>query len=91
MAQITGKVTMIMPVISGENDNGEWYRGGFVIASIGDVSRIIAFNVVGKRRLDSIAELKVGDTVLVDYYVESREWQDKWFSDIVATKVAVAK
>lgn len=80
-----------MPVISGENDNGEWYRGGFVIASIGEVTRIMAFTVFGKRRLDSIADVKVGDTVLIDYYAESREWGDKWFTDLMATKVAVAK
>lgn len=91
MAQITGKVTSIMPVISGENDNGEWYRGGFVIASIGEVSRIMALTVFGKRRLDSIAEVKVGDTVLIDYYAESREWGDKWYTDLMATKVSVAK
>lgn len=91
MAQITGKVTSIMPVISGENDKGEWYRGGFVIASIGEVSRIMAFNVFGQRRLDSIAELRVGDTVFIDYYAESREWGDKWYTDLMATKVAVAK
>lgn len=91
MAQITGKVTRIMPVVSGENDNGEWYRGGFVIASIGDVTRVMAFNVFGQRRLDMITDLKVGDTVLVDYYAESREWADKWFTDLMAIKVSVAK
>lgn len=91
MAQITGKVTRILPVISGENDNGEWFRGGFVIVTIGEVSRMMAFNVFGKRRLDTIADVKVGDTVLVDYYAESREFQLKWYSDLMATKVSVAK
>lgn len=91
MARITGKVTSIMPVVSGENSKGEWFRGGFVIASIEEVSRTMFFNVFDKRQLDMIASVKVGDTVLVDYIAEHHAWSFKWYIDLTAIKVSVVK
>lgn len=92
MAQISGKVIAILPVISGENERGEWFRGGMVIETIDSPSTKLALSTFGKRRIEQIQQLTLGEVVVVSYSVESREYMGKWYTEaIIAGILTTAK
>lgn len=80
MAQISGKVLVVLPEVSGENEKGEWVRGGMVIEPLESNGKRLSLEAVGREKCDLISQVKVGDVVIVEYGVESREYQDKWYT-----------
>lgn len=87
MAQISGKVISILPIASGENERGEWVRGGVVIETLESPSVKLAFSTFGKRRTEQIQQLTLGEVVVVTYAPESREFMDKWYTELRLTEV----
>lgn len=87
MAQISGKVIAILPVQSGENERGEWQRGGVVIETLESPSVKLALSTFGKRRTQMIQQLTLGEVVVVTYTPESREFMDKWYTELRLTEV----
>ena len=80
MATISGKVLVILPEVSGENERGEWVRGGIVLAPLENDQKRLALEVNGREKCDLVKTLTVGENVIVEYGVESREYQDKWYT-----------
>ena len=87
MAQISGKVIEILPVVSGENERGEWQRGGVVIETLESPSVKLALSTFGKRRTEQIQQLTLGEIVVVTYTPESREFMGKWYTELRLTAV----
>lgn len=87
MAQISGKLIAVLPVISGENERGEWYRGGMVIETLDSPSTKLALSTFGKRRIEQIQQLTLGDVIVVTYSVESREYMGKWYTEAIITGI----
>lgn len=87
MAQISGKVIAILPVVSGESERGEWYRGGMVIETIETPSVKLALSTFGKRRIEQIDQLTLGEIVVVRYSVESREYMGRWYTEAIITNI----
>lgn len=82
MAQISGKVISILPVVSGENERGEWQRGGVVIETLESPSVKLALSTFGKRRTEQIQQLTLGEVIVVTYAPESREFMGKWYTEL---------
>lgn len=84
---ISGKLSLILPVQTGEGKNGVWQKGGFVIETSTDkFPKKICFVTWG----DAIAQVNAvqpGEQVKVYFDLESREYMGKWFSDIKAWKI----
>lgn len=87
MAQISGKVIDILPVQSGENERGEWQRGGVVIETLETPSVMLAFTTFGKRRTEQIQQLTLGEVIVVTYAPESRVFMGKWYTELRLTEV----
>lgn len=87
MAQISGKVISILPVISGENERGEWQRGGVVIETLESPSTKLALSTFGKRRTEQIQQLTLGEVIVVTYTPESREFMGKWYTELRVTEI----
>lgn len=91
MAQEVGKVIKVEPMIEGTNEKGDWLIQVFIIMTQAEQSRAVAFRTFNKERAALIQSLKIGETVLVDYVPESREFNGKWFTDLRCTRIMVAK
>lgn len=87
MAQISGKVIAIMPVVSGENERGEWQRSGVVIETLESPSAKVALSTFGKRRTQLIQQLTLGEVIVVTYSPESREFMGKWYTELRLTEI----
>ena len=87
MQQIIGRLIEILPVITGENERGVWKRGGFVIEYGNEYPKKVAFTTFGDDNIALVNPSMVGSTITVSFRPESREFNERWYTDLKATKV----
>lgn len=84
---ISGRLIKILPEVRGESQRGPWVRGGFVIETDDTYPRQIAFTLFGEDRLAMLNGLVMNAPVLVTFSPESREYQDRWYTDLRCIRV----
>ena len=80
--EITGKLIKLLPEVSGTSARGEWVRGGFVIETDGEFPRQVAFTAFGADKVAMVKNVPMGSYVMVSFTVESREFNEKWYTDL---------
>ena len=85
--EITGKLIQLLPEVSGESPRGPWVRGGFVIETDGEYPRKVAFTAFGEERVAMAKNIPMGSPVQVTFSPESREFNEKWYTDLRASRV----
>lgn len=83
--QIEGKVINILPEETGEGKNGPWRKGSFIVETVGKYPKKVCIEVWGDK-LDEFA-LKQGESVNVSIEVESREYNNRWYTTVKAWRV----
>ena len=82
-----GTVIRILPVQEGVSKAGNaWRKGAFVIETESQYPRTICFNI-WNNRIDEYA-LTEGNFVEVRFDVESREYMERWYTDVTAYSVS---
>ena len=76
-------------MVSGETDRGSWYRGGMIVRTLDEREQLVAFTAFGEDKCKQCAALLVDDVVQVNFTPESREFGDKWYTDLRMTSVQV--
>ncbi len=87
---ITGRLIKILPETRGESQRGPWVRGGFVIETEDTYPRQIAFTLFGEDRLAMLTTLQMNSPVLVTFSPESREFNERWYTDLRCIRVVPA-
>lgn len=88
MLQITGKIISIHPVNEGVSQSGkQWKKGGFSIEVPGEYPTKVAFTMFGEEKLAYLSTLPVGTDVTVDFSPESREYNERWYTDLRCVRV----
>lgn len=85
--EITGTLIKILPETRGESQRGPWVRGGFVIQTDGDYPRQVAFTTFGEDRLAMVQNIALNSPVVVTFSPESREFQDRWYTDLRCSRI----
>ena len=85
--EISGKLIKILPEVRGESARGPWVRGGFVIETDGDYPRNVAFTTFGEDRLAMVNSIALNSPVVVSFNPESREYQDRWYTDLRCNRI----
>ena len=82
-----GTVIRILPVQEGVSKSGNaWRKGAFVIETESQYPRTICFNI-WNNRIDEFP-LTEGDLVEIRFDVESREYMERWYTDVTAYSVS---
>lgn len=82
-----GRVIEILKPESGTSKAGkEWNKQEFVIETDDQYPRKICFNLFGDKT-GLISDIKVGDELEVEYNLESREYNGRWFHNVNCWKV----
>lgn len=89
--KIIGKLNQILDTQSGETERGTWYRSGMVLESLDGQQRLMAFTVQGKNNVEQLQQLAVGSTLQVEYVIESRQFNEKWYTDLRTFNIDVLK
>ena len=83
---IVAKITEIMPKVTGEGKNGTWQKQDFVVETDGQYPQNICFTVWGDK-ID-VSKFEIGTRYSVDFDASSRRYNDRWFTELKAWKVA---
>lgn len=90
MPQVTGKFIKMFPIIEGEKDGREWMRTQFSIMTTDSQPKMLGFDVFGKEKVEVVKSLKPAQTVMVEYYPDSREYNDRMYSNLNCHRVYIA-
>ena len=80
---------MLTPV-EGEKDGREWIRTQFAIMTMDNNPKLVAFDCFGKDKVDIVKTLQPSQTVIVDYVPESREFNDRYFTNLNMIRLQMA-
>lgn len=86
---ISGKVISILPEQSGSSNRGPWKKGGFVIETEGNFPKKVCCTVWGDM-LNQVNNLKQGETIKASIDLESREYNERWYTDVRAWRIESA-
>jgi hypothetical protein len=78
-------LSQVLPIQTGSGKNGEWKKQDIIVETEGQFPKKICVSVWGDKINES--QLKIGSKLKIDFDVESREYNGKWYTDIKAWKV----
>ena len=85
--ELTGRLIKILPEVRGESARGPWVRGGFVVETEETFPRQVAFTLFGEDRIAMLSGLAMNAPVVVTFSPESREYQERWYTDLRCIRV----
>jgi hypothetical protein len=83
---LTGKLLNLLPQQNGTGKNGPWVKQDFIIETPGEYSRKVCISAWGDKAGEA-ASLKEQDEVQVSVNIESREYNERWYTDVKAWKI----
>jgi hypothetical protein len=85
--QLTAKLTQLLPLQTGAGKNGEWKKQDIIVETSGQYPKKVCISVWGDK-IDA-RKLKVGNMLKIEFDVESREYNSRWYTDCKAWKIDV--
>ena len=82
--ELNGRVHTVLAEQSGQGKNGTWRKREFILETEGQYPKKVCIAVWGDK-IDQIPQ--EGDSVNVSFDVESREYNEKWYTDVKAWKI----
>lgn len=84
--EFEGKVLEILPPVSGQSARGTWERQMVVFEQANkQYGKEIAVTFMNKAQ--DVASLRVGESYMVSFDVESRNYQGRWYTDVRAWRI----
>ena len=84
--EINGLVYKILPVQSGTSARGEWQKREIIVEMPDDFNRKVCVTFFGDKAADA-ANLREGDKVSISINIESREYNGRWYTDVIARRI----
>jgi hypothetical protein len=85
--EVIGKVVKILPKQSGVGKNGAWSKGDFVVETLEQYPRKVCISAWGDKSDNLEQTCPIGKVVKVAVNIESREFNDKWYTDVRAWRI----
>ncbi len=85
--QLTAKLIKVLAMQTGQGANGEWKKQDIIVETDAQYPKKICISVWGDKI--NPAQLQIGNLLQVDFDVESREFNNKWYTDLKAWKIEV--
>ena len=86
--QFTAKLVQLLPLQTGTGKNGAWRKQDIIVETEGQYPKKICVSIWGDKINES--QLQPGNQLKIDFDIESREYNGKWYTDIKAWKVEAA-
>jgi len=84
--EISGKLVKMLNLQTGTGKNGNWQKQEFVLETPDQYPKKICISAWGDK-VDDIARFSIGDNLKVSVNIESREYNEKWYTDCRAWKI----
>lgn len=83
------KLLQLLPLQTGTGKNGEWRKQEFIVETIGsNYPKKICISAWGDKINTDV--LKEGNELNISFDVESREFNNRWYTDVKAWKIELA-
>ena len=86
--QLSAKLVQLLPLQTGTGKNGQWKKQDIIVETDATYPKKICVSVWGDK-IDA-SQLQPGNQLKIDFDVESREYNGRWYTDVKAWKVEVA-
>jgi hypothetical protein len=86
--QLTAKLIQLLPIQTGTGKNGIWKKQEIIVESEEQYPKKICISIWGDKINEG--ELQIGNLLKIDFDIESREYNSKWYTDIKAWKIEIA-
>jgi hypothetical protein len=86
--QLTAKLIQLLPLQTGTGKNGEWKKQDIIVETESQYPKKVCISIWGDKI--NTSQLKVGNQLRVDFDVESREYNGRWYTDVKAWKIELA-
>jgi hypothetical protein len=83
--KLTAKISQLLPLQTGSGKNGEWKKQDFIVETGDAYPKKICISVWGDKINPSL--LVVGNELSIDFDIESREYNGRWYTDLKAWKI----
>lgn len=82
---IKAKLVQLLPLQTGIGKNGQWRKQDIIVETYGQYPRKICISIWGDKINEK--QLQIGKQLEIDFDLESREFNGKWYTDIKASKI----
>ncbi len=86
--QLTAKLIQVLPLQTGTGRNGEWKKQDVIVETDGQYPKKICISIWGDKANEAV--LQIGNILDIQFDVESREYNGRWYTDVKAWKVDLA-
>jgi hypothetical protein len=83
--QLTAKILTLLPLQTGNGKNGDWKKQDFILETGDTYPKKICISVWGDKINSQV--LVVGNELKIDFDVESREYNGRWYTDVKAWRI----
>jgi hypothetical protein len=83
--QLTAKLIQLLPVQTGAGKNGPWKKQDIIVETDGTYPKKICMSIWGDK-ID-VKILQPGIFLKIDFEIESREYNGRWYTDVRAWKM----
>lgn len=84
--ELVGKLIKTLPVQSGTSARGAWSKQDFVIETQDQYPKKVCVAAWGER-VNELSTAAEGDLLKVSFNVESREFNERWYTDVKAWRI----
>lgn len=84
--EVLGRLTQILPEVTGNGKNGAWMKQEFIIETSDMYPKKICISAWGDK-VDMLKNFSAGDDLKISVNIESREYNSRWYTDVRAWKI----
>jgi hypothetical protein len=85
--QIIAKLIQIKSPQMGMSKNGTWKKQDIIVESNEQFPKKICISIWGDKMNEN--QFKIGNDLKIDFDIESREYNEKWYTDLKAWKIEI--
>ncbi|GAB3883521.1 DUF3127 domain-containing protein [Spirosoma agri] len=88
--ELVGKLIKVLPEVTGQGKNGAWNKQDFVIETLdSQYPKKVCMTAWGEKAND-LKQFADGDTLKATFSAESREYNDRWYTELRAFRIEIA-
>jgi hypothetical protein len=84
--QITAKIHQLLPLQTGEGKNGTWKKQDIIVETEGEFPKKLCISCWGSMA-DKEMLKEIDKTFVFSIVIESREYNNRWYTDVKAWKI----
>ena len=86
--EVKGTIVSIEPIQDGTGKNGTWKKRNVIIKTEGEYPKDVCLTCFDKI-LSSIEMLSVGQNITAAYNLESRQYNERWYTEVKMWKFLI--